>query len=46
MYLQHFGLKFDPLGKSNIIELARVLPLYNVGYIAAGTPKSLTFSQN
>ncbi len=24
----------------------RVLPLYNVGYIAAGTPKSLTFSQN
>ncbi len=23
-----------------------VLPLYNVGYIAAGTPKSLTFSQN
>ncbi len=24
----------------------RVLPLYNVGYITAGTPKSLTFSQN
>ncbi len=23
MYLQHFGLKFDPLGKSNIIELAQ-----------------------
>ncbi len=23
-----------------------VLPLYNVGYITAGTPKSLTFSQN
>ncbi len=23
-----------------------VLPLYNVSYIAAGTPKSLTFSQN
>ncbi len=20
MYLQHFGLKFDPLGKSNIIR--------------------------
>ncbi len=26
--------------------IERVLPLYNVGYIAAGTPKSLTFSQN
>ncbi len=27
-------------------RIERVLPLYNVGYIAAGTPKSLTFSQN
>ncbi len=27
-------------------DKGRVLPLYNVGYIAAGTPKSLTFSQN
>ncbi len=27
-------------------DLGGVLPLYNVGYIAAGTPKSLTFSQN
>ncbi len=34
-------------GTSTIIEgLPRVLPLYNVGYITAGTPKSLTFSQN
>ncbi len=30
----------------NASPYERVLPLYNVGYITAGTPKSLTFSQN
>ncbi len=34
------------LDSNRFAFLKRVLPLYNVGYIAAGTPKSLTFSQN
>ncbi len=33
-------------GKDHVKHFNRVLPLYNVGYITAGTPKSLTFSQN
>ncbi len=33
-------------GTEIVNPVVGVLPLYNVGYITAGTPKSLTFSQN